>query len=95
MKNNNGVYENKNVNLLQNAEIFSNIELDLAFKLFNHVRQISKPDEILYNCIMDACLRFNKIDKMLEMYEEMIKKHSGLGKGTICCFSEICFEHLL
>ena len=83
LKNNNGVYENKSANLLQNAEIFSNIELDLAFKLFNHVRQISKPDEILYNCIMDACLRFNKIDKMLEMYEEMIK--NNIKPSSITC----------
>ena len=66
-----------------NPEIFSNIELDLAFKLFNHVRVISKPDEILYNCIMDACLRFNKIDKMLEMYEEMIQ--SGIKPSSITC----------
>ena len=37
-------------------------ELDLAFQLFEKVKQISKPDEILYNCIMDACLRFNQVD---------------------------------
>ena len=83
LKNNNGNYDNKNINLIQNSEIFSNIELDLAFKLFNHVRQISKPDEILYNCIMDACLRFNKIDKMLEMYEEMIR--NNIKPSSITC----------
>ena len=66
-----------------NPEIFSNIELDLAFRLFNHVRQNSKPDEILYNCIMDACLRFNKIDKMLEMYQEMIQ--IGIKPSSITC----------
>ena len=71
----------QNANLT--SEIFSNVELDLAFKLFNHVRQISKPDEILYNCIMDACLRFNKIDKMLEMYEEMVK--NGINPSSITC----------
>ena len=83
LKNNNNNYENKNINLIQNSEIFSNIELDLAFKLFNHVRQISRPDEILYNCIMDACLRFNKIDKMLEMYEEMIR--NNIKPSSITC----------
>ena len=66
-----------------NPEIFSNIELDLAFRLFNHVRQNSKPDEILYNCIMDACLRFNKIDKMLEMYQEMVQ--IGIKPSSITC----------
>ena len=80
---NKNIYEIKNPNILQNSEIFSNIELDLAFKLFNHVRLISKPDEILYNCIMDACLRFNKIDKMLEMYEEMIK--NNIKPSSITC----------
>ena len=83
LKNNNNNYDNKSTNILQNSEIFANIELDLAFKLFNHVRQISKPDEILYNCIMDACLRFNKIDKMLEMYEEMIK--NNIKPSSITC----------
>ena len=32
---------------------------------------------------MDACLRFNKIDKMLEMYEEMIQ--SGIKPSSITC----------
>lgn len=46
-------------------------ELELAFKLFDNVKKNSKPDEILYNCIMDACLRFGKIEKMLEIYDTM------------------------
>lgn len=48
-------------------------ELQMAFKLFENVKTYSKPDEILYNCIMDACLRFEKIDKMMEYHEEMIR----------------------
>ena len=87
MKNNNTnsttTQNNAYNNNTNNEQLFSNIELDLAFKLFNHVRMISKPDEILYNCIMDACLRFNKIDKMLEMYEEMIKE--GIKPSSITC----------
>ena len=67
-KNNN--YKNKN-------------ELDLAFQLFEKVKQISKPDEILYNCIMDACLRFNKVDKMLELYKEMID--SNITPSSVTC----------
>ena len=50
-------------------------ELDLAFQLFEKVKQSSKPDEILYNCIMDACLRFNNVDKMLELYKEMLENN--------------------
>lgn len=67
-KNNN--YKNKN-------------ELDLAFQLFEKVKQISKPDEILYNCIMDACLRFNKVDKMLELYKEMID--NNITPSSVTC----------
>ena len=74
---------NNSSNLNPNEMIFGNIELNLAFHLFNHVRLTSKPDEILYNCIMDACLRFNKIDKMLEMYENMIKE--GIKPSSITC----------
>ena len=48
-------------------------ELEIAFKLFENVKMHSKPDEILYNCIMDACLRFEKIDKMMEFHDEMIR----------------------
>jgi pentatricopeptide repeat protein len=46
-------------------------ELSLAFKLFENVKKFAKPDEILYNCIMDACLRFGEYDKMMQVYTEM------------------------
>ena len=72
---------NNNINNINSFNTINNIneytyknkdELNLAFQLFEKVKQISKPDEILYNCIMDACLRFNKVDKMLELYKEML-----------------------
>lgn len=46
-------------------------QMDLAFKLFENVRKFNTPDEIMFNCLMDACLRFNKFEKMFELYEEM------------------------
>ena len=58
-------------------------ELDLAFQLFEKVKQFSKPDEILYNCIMDACLRFNKVDKMLELYKEMLE--NNISPSSVTC----------
>ena len=67
-----GDYKNKNKN-----------ELDLAFQLFEKVKQFSKPDEILYNCIMDACLRFNKVDKMLELYKEMLE--NNISPSSVTC----------
>ena len=72
--NNNNIndYKNKNKN-----------ELDLVFQLFEKVKQFSKPDEILYNCIMDACLRFNKVDKMLELYKEMLE--NSISPSSVTC----------
>jgi pentatricopeptide repeat protein len=82
-----GLNKNTNLNIIDNHEETqedsqtqtdrqfkdkSPSELELAFKLFENVKNFSKPDEILYNCIMDACLRFEKIDKMMELYDEMI-----------------------
>jgi len=48
-----------------------NNTLSEAFQLFETAKKYSKADEILYNCIMDACLRFGEIDKMLDVFEEM------------------------
>ena len=84
--NGNNIIANNITNINPNPEteeMLSNCELNLAFKLFNQVKMSSKPDEILYNCIMDACLRFNKIDKMLEVYQEMIK--DGIKPSSITC----------
>ena len=65
---------NNNININDYKNNNKN-ELDLAFQLFEKVKQSSKPDEILYNCIMDACLRFNNVDKMLELYKEMLENN--------------------
>ena len=73
---------NKNTNL-NCGEGSNENELDLAFKLFDNVKKNSKPDEILYNCIMDACLRFGKIEKMLELYDTMI--YEGIRPSSITC----------
>ena len=74
------ISNNENKNLV--SSISNNNELNLAFKLFNTVKQNGVPDEILYNCIMDACLRFNKIDKMLEIYNEMLKNNVKISSIT-------------
>ena len=63
---------NSNINDYKNN---NKNELDLAFQLFEKVKQSSKPDEILYNCIMDACLRFNQVEKMSELYKEMLENN--------------------
>ncbi len=66
-------YFNKGLDSYDNKYENEEGDLQMAFKLFENVKLHSKPDEILYNCIMDACLRFDKIDKMMEYHEEMTK----------------------
>lgn len=34
-----------------------------------------KADEILYNSLIDACVKFNEINKSLQLFSEMKKKH--------------------
>ena len=80
-KNNNND-QHKNSNLLQNSDLFANIELVIAFEIFNRVKQISKPDTYLYNCIMNACLRFNEINKIFDIYREMLKNNINPTSAT-------------
>jgi pentatricopeptide repeat protein len=56
-----------------------NNTLSEAFQLFETAKKYSKADEILYNCIMDACLRFGEIDKMLDVFEEMKRVYYSLN----------------
>ena len=81
--NKNCISNDSNNNNTNNNSINSSSELDLAFKLFENVKKTSKPDEILYNCIMDACLRFGKIEQMLELYENMLNE--GIKPSSITC----------
>lgn len=67
-------YANKEENETElNQDRDEEADLDIAFKLFDNVKKSGTPDEILYNCIMDACLRFGKIQKMMEYHSDMIK----------------------
>ena len=87
--NNNNINNINTINSINNINSINDYtnknkdELNLAFQLFEKVKQISKPDEILYNCIMDACLRFNKVDKMLELYKEMIE--NNITPSSVTC----------
>lgn len=51
-------------------------ELSKALELLNGIQANPnfKPDEILYNSLIDACIKFNEITKGLSLYEEMKKK---------------------
>jgi len=58
-------------------------DLQLAFDMFENVKKFSTPDEIFYNCMMDVCLRFDRFDKMLEIYEELNLKN--IKPSSITC----------
>jgi pentatricopeptide repeat protein len=68
-------YNNSNSYSDSDSQSDSDCDIDLALKLFENVKVHSKPDEILYNVIMDACLRFNKINKMYKYFNEMISQN--------------------
>lgn len=71
-------------NFSESYERYSNIEL--AFILIRKVIKEGTPDEIIYNCLMDACLKSCLANKCLEVYDEMIKKHiypSSISYGIL------------
>ena len=51
-------------------------ELNRALELLDAMQSNAefKPDEILYNSLIDACIKFNEINRGLRLYEEMKKK---------------------
>ena len=50
-----------------------NANLERAFGLLSTLKAVKSmaPDEILYNCLLDACISTKKIDKALELFNEM------------------------
>lgn len=51
-----------------------NSSLDKVFEILTSCNQgkYVKPDEILFNCVMDACIKFKNLPKAVEVYNEMI-----------------------
>lgn len=47
--------------------------LDKVFEILTDVKQdyYFKPDEILFNCVIDACVKFHNLPKALEVFNEM------------------------
>ena len=65
-------------NMGQNGYINNQSDLEKAFALFNKLKQNNqtKPDEVLYNCLMDTCVRFQHLDRAVMVFNEM--KHQGI-----------------
>lgn len=56
---------------IKNEGEFADIER--AFGLLNEIRDNPelRPDEILYNCLLDACIGAKQLNKALGLFEEM------------------------
>jgi len=48
-------------------------DLNKAFQLFNEYKEINKPDQIIYNCLMDACINAGNFDRAYQLLDEMKK----------------------
>jgi pentatricopeptide repeat protein len=55
--------------------ISDDYNLDTIFEILTSCQngKPNKPDEILFNCVIDACVKFDDISKALETYNEMLK----------------------
>lgn len=49
----------------------SDKEFQFANELYNKVKINFEPDEIIYNCMMDVCIRKGDINKVFEIYHDM------------------------
>merc|ERR1719161_2396561 len=43
-----------------------------------------KPDEILYNCLLDGCAKEHRIEEALKLYEDMKKANVAPSNFTLC-----------
>ncbi len=48
-------------------------DLEKAFILFEQMKlkNLVRPDEILYNCLIDACVRFRDVNRAVAVFQEM------------------------
>lgn len=63
-------------------------DLDKVFEILTSVKQdyYFKPDEILFNCVIDACIKFKNLHKALEVFNEMTNlglKPSGITYSVL------------
>lgn len=57
-----------------NYGISNKADLERAFQLLNHLKSsesMIKPDEILYNCLIDLCVRFKDVNRAVAVFNEM------------------------
>ncbi|KAM3136824.1 hypothetical protein pb186bvf_011083 [Paramecium bursaria] len=47
------------------------LDLRLAFQLFEEYKQFNNPDQIIYNCLLDACINAGDLSKAFLLLQEM------------------------
>ena len=59
--------------LIKGVSPRNHVTLKKAFELFNEMKRNNqiKPDEILYNCLIDACVRFKDTYRAVSVFKEM------------------------
>lgn len=73
------------INGIKNLE---NPNINLALSLFDEYCENNKPDQIIYNCLLDACINANQFGKTKEILEKMRNT-----PGVLC--DEITFNTLI
>ena len=57
--------------MINGIKSMKNPDLERAFQLFQEYKEINKPDQIIYNCLLDACVNAGDIKKAHELLQEM------------------------
>jgi len=61
-------------------------DVDTAFEVLAEMRADGrhKPDEILYNCLLDGCAKEHRLEEALSLYEEMKGQGVAPSNFTLC-----------
>ncbi len=63
---------------------YSTAPLDKAFELLSYMKgkkNATQPDEVLYNCLMDACVKFGETARAVSVFKEMSR--AGVAPGAV------------
>lgn len=60
-------------NRYQSGNIQNYQDLERAFDMLREMEEMGqvRPDEILYNCLIDVCVRFRDLNRAIEVFNQM------------------------
>ena len=62
--------------MINGLKSIANPDIEKAFVLFAEYKQFNKPDHIIYNCLLDACINAKDLSRAHELYTEMSRDPS-------------------